>query len=40
MAMLATSLVALVGLEHFWFMILEMVLWRMPERALARRGPG
>ena len=28
MAMLATFLVALVALEHFYFMILEMFLWR------------
>ena len=28
MALIATILVALVALEHVWFMILEMFLWR------------
>ncbi len=42
MAMLATSLVALVGLEHFWFMILEMVVRRTLDSpgAPVRAAPG
>jgi putative membrane protein len=37
MAMLATTLVALVALEHVWFMILEMFLWRS-ERGMKTFG--
>ena len=37
MAMIATALVALVALEHVWFMILEMFLWRS-ERGMKTFG--
>ena len=37
MAIIATALVALVALEHVWFMILEMFLWRS-ERGMKTFG--